>query len=1412
GDLADDPALARKLFAAKIGSFLGPFDTDDGKLILRITARSAGLDADGRYHGTVEGWTDDGFGVDEKISYERLVSTAYRGLTANDLENTIREWLLMIRYRGMLAEVSVTPTDTVRQDYYRQQEKVRVDHLAFRGSVFMKAVEVSEEEIEEFYNKNKDKPAPATGGPGYKQPPKVTIECIIALKPRPAEAFYTQEQLRKFYEENKDKYLRDPDAETPEHLPFEEVEERVKSDLVDDEFQKGPEANLEQAAEELDRQVQHYVAALNNEEATQDDVRAAQIQMRQTAGNLELKYQETQPISRNARDLYGRNRQDLLDLRQGGQEFIDNIFSNEYLTDDELKTAKPPEVRNRVISQIFTLRSGSKYLFRVLERIPTTVIPFDELSKDLLDTVRTDKKTQLVMELAREEAHKMAALVRVDAFNALAKELEIQPAVSEEFEAGRLPEAIEQGSALATAAGKLQAGEMSGIIDTGDSLSVVLCLAGDEYAKLIWKTLSFGLDREIKGSELGDTELADQLVNNIETYAADAPLKGNAGVRYVAAKYKDVEKTISPTDDEVKEFYEKNKAEKFADKTLEECRADIVIAIKAEKAPAKADELIRETLAKAKEDGADLTALADDNDALTSDYAYGIKLDDTTDKEFIGKAEDLARTILATKNGDIADPLKIEDGVFFFRVEYKSLGDSKEYLEEMSDEGKDKVREALLDKSSALSTVDRARMQLGRYVARAFEEAPDRHLIQINEKLGAAAKDALKLDAQLSLNNKSSLSEETINTLLKLEPNTLSDVVQDKDGRRASVFHVKSVQPLQLAKIEYVRVRPRNMLQIPSDDPEYNEKARAKALDAAQRIHAAAKDKASLKDTLKALADELEVNDPLTAVTTSYFVAGAEYVGGMAWGLGLFEKAFQLEPGELADIEDTGTDIFVARVVGRIKECREAKVKFVRVYEPSFITADIKAEQAPAEAKAAMTAFREEAVKKGSLEDALETLKKAMPKDGDKVSVESPEGYAASHVGPPNVFPTKEELLDAVFATEPGGFTPVVNVVLAHYVVHVLEFRQPGSVTVDWTGLRGNHLSDPVGLSDETLNKFYDENKEEKYRMDKQWEIAGLLAKDDAFKEQAEKDATDEALAKYFEDNKDDYQYADPEGQTVTPELDNVKDKVKRAFVADNTPKLAAAALEAARAQMAEEDADLEAIAKEHGLEHKNFGLANKEKFGRQTTFDPIKGFKDSIFEMKKGEVSETKTTKTDHWVIKITDVKESHIPELEEIETNVRRDADTAQQPERTLTAGKALREEIAKAMADGKTFEQAVAGASVSFQKSAKASHTVGQSAFARRIYSGGGRYRGGRGNQLKFVEAAFALEPGTVSAPVLEENERRTAYLLLLHERKTPEPADEDQLKQSRKMMDRIGAVELTNDTVERVENQAAFIYMK
>lgn len=1410
GDIADDPSIAGKLFNIKAGSFRGPFDTDDGKLIFRITALGPGLDADGYYHNTVEGWTDEGFRAreDDRIGFGQLVRRAYRDLTVQDLEDTIRERLLVNRYIGMLTNTFATPTDTARQDHYRQNEKVRVDYLAFNGSDLMKTVEVSDEEIEELYNKYKDRVASATNL-GYKQLPMVSIEYIIATKPKSYLATYTEEQLRKFYDENKDKYLIDPDAETPEHRTFEDAREQVKNDLIDNDFSKKA-VDLQRASEALDARLQDYITAQEDNKANEGGAGPPDLRMEETAKRFGLNYGKTNPFRQSS---YDWKRKDLRDLREGWKEVTDNAFSNEYLADEELRTAGPSAIRNRVISRIFKTRSGTEFLFRVLERIPAKVVPFDELTSDVLDTVRKDKQTQAALELAQGEASKMAPRIRIDAFNALAEELEIKPAVTEEFEAGKLPKSVEKGSAVAVAAGELKAGQMSGLIDAGDSLNVVLCQAGEEENKLVWKTLSFGLETEIKGPELNDAELADHLAKDFEAYAADLPLKGTATIRYVAAKYEDVEKSISPTDDEVKEFYEKNKVDKFADKTLEECRGDIVAAIRTEKAPAKADKLIKEALAKAREDDTDIEEVAEDNDALTTERVYGIKLDDVTDKEFIGKADDLARTILATEKGDIAEPLKTEDGVFFFRVEFKNLGGNKALWEEMSDEGKDKVKEDLLEKRSALPAIDRAKLQFGRYITRAFEEAPDRYLIRVSQKLDTQIKEALKLDTQLSLKNRTGFSRDTVNELLAIEPNTLSDAI--KDGRKSYVFHVRSVQPLQLAKIEYIKVNPADVqLDIPEEDSEeYYEKAHEKALAVAERIHAAAKDEGSLGAALKALGDKLEAK-MLIAVETPYFAEGTEFVGGLR-KLSLLKKVFQLKPGELADIEDTGTGIYVARLIDLVKEAKEAKVEFVRVYRTSFITAEVTAEEAVVKAEEAMAAFREEAVKKGSLEEALETLKKAMPEGDKEVSVESLDDFTRQ-VDPPPILANKPELLDAIFATEPGGFTPVVKVVDGYYVVHVEDVRASRSVTVDWTSIGGRNLfADPLGLSDEHLKKYYDENKEEKYRRDKQWEITYLLARDEAFNEKAEEEVTDEALAEYFEDHKEDYQYPDAEGQTVTPEFDNVKDKVKKAFVDDKSSVLATEALKAARAEMAAEDAGLQALADEHGLEYKDLGLVSEEQFGGQYAFNSIKSFKDSIFSMEKGDFSEIKTKKPDYYVFKIADVKESYIPELDEIESNVRRDADGEQQTERALALAGTLKEEIAKAMADGKTFEEAVAGASVEFVSSTQPSHDTTRNAFTRRIYRGGW-YQGGRtglsGNRPKFVETAFTLEPGEVSDPVVEENEKKTAYLLLLREQTIPEEADEDEVEKSRQSMDSVSASELTSDTIKRVQNQAAFILLR
>ena len=418
--------------------------------------------------------------------------------------------------------------------------------------------------------------------------------------------------------------------------------------------------------------------------------------------------------------------------------------------------------------------------------------------------------------------------------------------------------------------------------------------------------------------------------------------------------------------------------------------------------------------------------------------------------------------------------------------------------------------------------------------------------------------------------------------------------------------------------------------------------------------------------------------------------------------------------------------------------------------------------------------------------------------------------------------------MTAVFAAKAGEFTPVVKDISSMFVAQVEDIRSD-SVIVDAVHLSNGSFLDQNGLTKDQLTEYYGKNKET-YRREVSRKLEYLVAREDNYREDAEKAATDGELTKYFDANKAKWQTGSPENPTV-PKFEDVKDKVKEAFIGEKIGKLAEEALAKVKEDVAKEGANLKTIAKTNKLESRSVDYKTEKELGSDPSLKGIDDLAATIFALKKGEVSgvlkkseapqrgpmgPAPTPEKELCLFKVVDVKEPYIPELKEVETKVRGDLDKEQSAARALEAAGKLKAQIEKALADGKKFED-VTKDDIEFTKHIKPSFQTTDSPFTRRLlnpyygmYEGQGQYSGGftpaneyqKTEHVKFTEAAFSTPRGVVAGPVREETEQRAVYLLSLRQLVEPDKLDEKTMKYSRYTPERMIQQEMVESTITQI----------
>jgi peptidyl-prolyl cis-trans isomerase D len=123
------------------------------------------------------------FHVNGRFNKERYIQLLRANrLTPAQFEEDQRRQLTIQRLLGVLADAAHVTEDEVRERYRFEQEKINLQFVRFSASDYLSEVKVTDEEIQKFYDRNKE---------SLKEPLKVQVEYI----PYPFDQFSTPVQL-----------------------------------------------------------------------------------------------------------------------------------------------------------------------------------------------------------------------------------------------------------------------------------------------------------------------------------------------------------------------------------------------------------------------------------------------------------------------------------------------------------------------------------------------------------------------------------------------------------------------------------------------------------------------------------------------------------------------------------------------------------------------------------------------------------------------------------------------------------------------------------------------------------------------------------------------------------------------------------------------------------------------------------------------------------------------------------------------------------------------------------------------------------------------------------------------------------------------------------------------------------------
>ncbi len=302
----------------------------------------------------------------------------------NQLLRTVKE-VMTIHKLDYFLKSSVKVTDEEGwQRFSAENTKVKLKYAEFSANNFINSVDVTNEEVESFYDKYKDAfPDKLTGSYGFKEDEKVRIEYIMAdFKEMLKNVSVADDELLKYYEDNKETEFVMPvkevadDTEKKEddaikYKPFDEVQETIKNNLLD----KKSKESANELISKVDEDIYESIDKLN----------------RPTFEELAKKYGLVYKI---------------LDQGRRGSEFM---------TKDELEKVLVGKDRLSIVafdrdkfdpSQPMESLDG-KYIFQVIDKQFPMSPPLSEIRNDVENELRIEKAFRLARELAEQCLKKM---------------------------------------------------------------------------------------------------------------------------------------------------------------------------------------------------------------------------------------------------------------------------------------------------------------------------------------------------------------------------------------------------------------------------------------------------------------------------------------------------------------------------------------------------------------------------------------------------------------------------------------------------------------------------------------------------------------------------------------------------------------------------------------------------------------------------------------------------------------------------------------------------------------------------------------------------------------------------------------------------------------------------------------------
>jgi len=455
--IGEAPRIEQRVFAEPFGKPSEPLPLAGGWCIFRVVMRSRGFGPDGAYYPEEEAWGRERFGVVNRKQYSELLLEM--SVTEPELEQTIREDIALVVLPSVaIGSAAELPRTTLKARYRRDNTQAQAAYFALRASDFTPSVHFTDEELRDFYERHKNiRRSESTVG--YLQPARVRLEYVLGRSTNIADSLDDRE-LRAYYDRHTAFF----------EGKFADVRDDVRKRLADEKLRTA-------ITEVADR-----AGALAQMGRDPDLAALASQQSRATSGAF---------VSRRTPP-FAANEVDLMVPALRGAKLADVLFGER--GEQYAVAGTTPKEGQHVISDEFTCDAG-RLFFRLLERIPSRSLPFDEIGPDTRTQLVRDIQTDKAFAKAREQAANLRTRVYQAAFEQFATYVGTKPLTTEFLKANTpVPPFGQTVPALYDQLAVAEPGNLSDIVQVGERLALARLATRDDLKGIQCEVIAFAPD------------------------------------------------------------------------------------------------------------------------------------------------------------------------------------------------------------------------------------------------------------------------------------------------------------------------------------------------------------------------------------------------------------------------------------------------------------------------------------------------------------------------------------------------------------------------------------------------------------------------------------------------------------------------------------------------------------------------------------------------------------------------------------------------------------------------------------------------------------------------------------------------------------------------------------------------------